>query len=261
VSSGCSLPSECPTPRGGHRCKSRRCPSCGLLWAGDQRKKLLVNISAYGGAVGLLTLTAPGSAELPDQAAMWRWNSTAARRWTRMHRLASQTAKRRHGAFTFIGWTWEYQRRGALHKHAILGMESARERAAAHTYALAMEELRQEHGFGFIDGGRRDWRRGGLEVIAAERAARYVAKYVSPLDRRTGKPTLSETVMRPDVPALVVYVSRELTSATGVTMRFLRRVRLCWVLGIDPVTGELVNAVVMAAPEAPSTSPPPARAP
>jgi hypothetical protein len=192
---------------------------------------------------------------------MWRWNATAARRWTRMHRLASQRAKRRHGAFTIIGWVWEFQRRGALHKHVVLGQETARERAAAHTYALAMEELRQGHGFGFIDGGRRDWRRAGLKVIPADRAARYLAKYVSPLDRRSGKPTLSETVMRPDVPALVVYVSRELTTATGVTMRFLRRVRLCWVLGIDPVTGELVNAIALAAPDASSTPPPPARAP
>lgn len=235
--------SPCPHPRpGGHRCKSRRCPSCGVLWAGDTRKRLLVNVAHYGGNVALLTITGPGAAVLPDREAKIRWNGTAPARWRALHRAASQTARRRHGRLTVLAWTWEYQRRGVLHKHIVCGLDSAREQAAAHTYALELERLGGSYGFGFVsDSGRGPtWRRRGLQQIAAERASRYVAKYLSPLDS-TGKPSMSETVTHVDVPPLVAYVSRALTLQTGCTMRFLRHVRFCWVLGIDPRTGEVLR--------------------
>lgn len=237
--------SPCPRPRpGGHRCKSRRCPSCGVLWAGDTRKRLLVNIEAYGGSVALVTATAPGADRLPDRQAMWRWNRTAPARWRAMHKAAAQIARRRHGKLTLLAWTWEYQRRGALHKHLVLGVETPRELAAAHTYVNALHELRQAHDYGFIDRGRAHGGKRSLALIPAQRASRYVAKYLSPLDGE-GKPTMSETVTRPDVPSLVAYVSRVLTLRTGVTMRFLRYVRLCFVLGIDPRTGELATSVAV----------------
>jgi hypothetical protein len=70
-----------------------------------------------------------------------------------------------------------------------------------------------------------------------------VAKYLSPLDA-AGKPTLSETVTRPDVPPLVAYVSRTLTAETGVTMRYLRWRRRAWVLRLDPDTGETWDSVL-----------------
>ena len=44
------------------------------------------------------------------------------------------------------------------------------------------------------------------------------------------KKALTETVKAEDVPRLVVYVSRELTGRTMVTMRNLRVRRLAWVL-------------------------------
>lgn len=239
---------DCPHPRpGGHRCKSRRCPSCGVLWAGDTRRKLLANTEAYGGSVALVTVTAPGSQQLPDGTAMMRWNRTAPVRWRNLHRAASQIARRRHGRFSLVAWTWEYQRRGALHKHVIVGVESARELAAAHTYVDALHQLRERHGFGFVDRGRKHGGKRSLEVIPGDRAGRYVAKYLSPLGE-DGKPTLSETVLRDDVPPLVAHVSRELTSRTGVTMRGLRRLRYVFVLAreagvhvsrIDLQTGEI----------------------
>jgi hypothetical protein len=238
---------SCPRPRpGGGRCNSRRCPSCGVLWAGDTRKRLLANVTAYGGPVVLVTATAPGADVLPwgddgrcEERAVWRWNCTAAARWREMHRLAAQAARRKHGKLSLITWTWEYQRRGALHKHLVLGVATAAELAGAHTYVAELDRLRKGFSFGYVDRGRKapgQHGRRALEVIQAGTAARYVAKYLAPL--KAGKMTLSETVTRPDVPALVVYVGRAMTARTGITMRYLRRVRIAHFLGFDPATGE-----------------------
>jgi hypothetical protein len=122
-----------------------------------------------------------------------------------------------------------------------VGLSSAAERAAAQTYVNALSELAGQHGFGWVDRGRRTAGKRVIAVIKGETAGRYLAKYLSPLDA-TGKPTLSATVTRAEVPANVVYVSTKLTLQSGVTMRFLRHVRLAYVLGIDPRTGEVVRA-------------------
>lgn len=220
------------------------------MWAGDTRKRILANVAAYNGKVVLVTITGPGDAELPrvgdtgvvDQESAWRWNSTAASRWRRLHRTAAQRARRRHGVLTLVCWTWEYQKRGILHKHLVLGVDTARELAAAHTYVAALDELRESFGFGFVDRGRKHAGKRSLEVIPAEVGARYVAKYLSPRDG-AGKPTLSATVLKPDVPPLVVYVSRGMTDRTGITMRYLRRVRVAYFLGHDPETGETFGSM------------------
>jgi hypothetical protein len=201
--------------------------------------------------VSLITITGPGRDLLPPGtdgrvtlSARTNWNNSAPRRWRELHRAAAQTARRKHGRFSLVAWTWEYQRRGILHKHLVVGVETARERAAAHTYVAELDRLRQRHGFGFVDRGRKHRSSGTrrLEVLSSLVASRYVAKYLSPLDD-AGKPSLSDTVTQPDVPALVHYVSRNLTGKTGITMRYLRHVRLCWVLKIDPVTGETRRSI------------------
>lgn len=224
------------------RCKKRTCPSCGLLWAGDARVKLLANVSHYGGDVVLVTVTAPGSDRLPDRRAMVEWNLSAPERWRRLHSAARQAAIRLGHRVTVVSRTWEYQRRGALHVHVVVGVGTARELAGAHAYADQLARLRHLHGFGFVDRGRRVGGRRALEVIPAERASRYVAKYLSPLGH-DGKPTLSETVTRRDVPPHVVHVSRRLTCETGVTMRTLRWRRACHVARVDPATGETWESI------------------
>lgn len=207
-----------------------------MLWAGDQRKKLLVNVASYGGDVALVTVTAPGRNVLPydgpmvERSARYRWNRDAPARWRALHRAASQIARRRHGRFALIAATWEYQQRGVLHRHVIVGCRTAAERAAADTYAHALHELREQFGFGFVDRGRKHGGKRTLELVPADRAGRYVAKYLSPLDATTGKPTISATVREPDVPPHVAHVSVKLTQTTGVTMRSLRAMRLRFVL-------------------------------
>ena len=186
-------------------------------------------MSAYGGDVALVTVTGPGRERLvhADDGLVraqdrYRWNRSAPRHWRELHRAASQIARRRHGGtFSLVAASWEYQRRGVLHRHVVLGVGTSRERAAAQTYAQALADLRLAHDFGYVDRGRSHGGRRSLEVISAMRAGRYLAKYLSPLGA-DGKPTLGRTVMEPDVPPHVVHVSRLLTTRTGVTMRSLR---------------------------------------
>lgn len=260
---------SCPSPRSVHvpcpitgglktveiGCKSRRCPVCGITWAGDTRRRLLANIEAYGGAVALGTITAPGKDLLPTPGAITAWNVTAPARWRNLHRSCSQTALRTTGTRpNMLSWSWEYQRRGALHKHFPLGVETPAERRAARVYMNELERHGPAHGFGFVSDTRRGklaraWRKLGPEPIPAGRAARYIAKYLSPLDS-AGKPTMSETVTHRDVPPLVVYVSRKLTMRTGITMRYLRHVRRCWVLKVHPQTGETLASIAQRCMEA-----------
>jgi hypothetical protein len=245
----------CPKPRllpGGARtrCKSRRCVSCGVLWAGDTRVRILQNVEAYGGPVVLVTITGPGDDRLPrgeDGRVLVGpregWNRSAPDRWRKLHRAAAERARRKHGRFSLVAWSWEYQRRGVLHKHVILGVATARELAAAHTYVQALDELRHRHDFGFVDRGRKHKGGRALEVVPAVRAGRYVAKYLA--KRQDGRIVLSETVLAVDVPPLVVYVARTLTTRTGVTMRSLRWRRHVQVLGFDPKTGETAASSFM----------------
>jgi hypothetical protein len=224
------------------RCKSRTCPACGVLWAGDQRVKLLRNVEAYGGDVALVTVTAPGADVLPwaddgtrrvDPEAARRWNLWAREGWRRMHRRAAQRADRFHRRHGGSGWrivakSWEFQRRGVLHRHVILPMATALDRMASERYVIALDELRHEFGFGFVDRGRKtkrhQWAR-QLEVVPRERAARYLAKYIAGV-KSDGRLALSETVTHPDVPGHVTYVSRRLTARTRCTMTTLRAHRL-----------------------------------
>jgi hypothetical protein len=253
---------KCPKPRTVNRlidgqvvaiaiaCKGRRCPACGPLWAGDTRRRILANLAAYNGDVALATITAPGTADgLVDRETISTWNQTAPARWRKLHRSCSQRVHRQTGTRpTLLAWSWEYQKRGALHKHLPLGMNTPAERRAARLYMNLLEQDGPRFGFGFVSDTRRGalaraWRELGPERIPADRAGRYVAKYLSPLDA-AGKPTMSETVTHSDVPPLVVYVSRALTSQTGITMRYLRHVRLCWVLKVDPRTGETLASIL-----------------
>lgn len=106
-------------------------------------------------------------------------------------------------------------------------MATALDRKCSQIYAQTLHELGPEHGFGDTDKGkmvRVDGKRVRVvDVVQPGRAARYLAKYIAAIDGT--KLTLSETVTHPDVPPQVTYVSRELTTRTGCTMRSLRKRR------------------------------------
>lgn len=138
-----------------------------------------------------------------------------------MRRLTGQSLK-------IVARSWEYQSRGVLHMHVVLPMGTPFERHQSQLYVKHLAQLARSHGFGYVDRGSR---RGGgsrlLERVPPGRAAAYLAKYLAPSES-SGKSTLSQTALREDVPPLLVYVGRHLTSETQVTMRTLRLRRLAY---------------------------------
>lgn len=231
---------ECPTPRNGRSCKSRRCPACSVLWAGDWRISLFANWDAYKAQVQLVTVTAPGSDVLPwDESAcshglgvpcsgkrgcqlradeLGRWNAAAPANWSRMHRAVAQRCRRRGMKLHVLGYVWQVQKRGALHIHVVLGLRTAANRHAARQYQLRLAAVSQEYGFGYVD---RKW-----SSARGQRVAAYLSSYL--ITGHGRESAVQEVVKLDRAPARIVYVSRLLTDVTGYTMRTLRRRRYLW---------------------------------
>jgi hypothetical protein len=125
---------------------------------------------------------------------------------------------------------WEYQSRGVLHVHVVLPMGTPDERLATEFYARMLVRLAGEHGFGRVHLGGKGTTGKELPAMPAEQAARYLASYIAPYEKGTGKMSLTETVHNPQVPGHLLHVSRRLTQASGCTMRSLRRRRYAWQL-------------------------------
>lgn len=194
----------------------------------DQYVRLGENLQAYGGPMWLGSLTAPGAEALVTDEHVAIWNVQAPVNWTLLHAHVQKLVRRDLGyGASLLAWVWEKQARGALHKHFLLGVGTARERHAATCYLRHMDALRAEYGFGFMDRGRRVAGQGAtrrLRDMTGLHAARYVAKYLMKRGQE-GDYEVLELVKHRDVPPLVVYVSGRLTARTGITMRWLRERR------------------------------------
>lgn len=219
------------------RCMARSCPSCGVLWLGDTRVRVLAACQTLTRAVALVTVTAPGVRVLPwdpatgrvEAAEARRWNEAAPERWSSLHHTAAAAARRvaRHWGveWRLLVKAWEYQKRGVLHLHLIVPCGSGGERAASEAYVAALARHAAVEGFGFVDRGklpvsgpRRSSRR--LEAVSPHRAAAYCAAYVA--SSGAGKEGIAEVARKQGVPGAVVYVAQALTTESGVTMRSLR---------------------------------------
>jgi hypothetical protein len=86
----------------------------------------------------------------------------------------------------------------------------------------ALRELAPSKGFGFVDG----WHKVGRKLWPGEQAGAYLSSYF--VRGRGGKAPITENVLAGELPRLVVFVGRHLTSATGCTMRNLRLARRVW---------------------------------
>src|SRR5437763_9116270 len=106
--------------------------------------------------------------------------------------------------------------------HGVLSVESPEKRLWAETYVTALRELAPCYGFGFVDG----WHKVGRKFWPGVQAAAYLSSYFA--GGRGRKMAITENVLARDLPRLVVFVSRDLTSRTGCTMRSLRNARRLW---------------------------------
>ncbi len=226
------------------RCRRRTCPSYSHLWAGDQRRKLFVNLDEYAacapadrrGSVLMTAVTAPGVGDLPwstdcdvlgdhrhsgllgcrvDPVEAGAWNASAPARWRQLHRRCYTLCVRAERKPTMLARVWEMQHRGVLHVHPVLGFTTASERLAARLYLRHLAELAPTYGFGFVERKER--------VMPARAAAAYLSAYF--VTGSKSKATLQQSVMHRGMPRSIVHVSTRLTTRTGCTMRRLRLAR------------------------------------
>jgi hypothetical protein len=225
-------------------CKRRVCPRYAPLWAYDWRIVLLENLIAYGGKAVLYTLTPPGVNALPwdrsrcshaadvpcsgrlgcviEEAARKAWNETSQKRLSRLYETVQAAVKREVGMrANVLAIGKEAQKRGAVHFHYALGVESALELRAAKAFRRHLERLSQkpQYGFGHMNGKF-------VRPRPAREAAAYLSSYF--LGGRGHKAKLTEAVHNSELPRLPLYVSRRLTSVTRTTMRNKRRQRHLW---------------------------------
>lgn len=253
----------------GRVCKSRECPEYSHTWAGDQRRKLFANLSAYSegsGEVLMSAVTAPGADLLPwdrtrcaalgehkcsgllgchvDRIKARRWNLSASDRWRRLHRRAYQLTIKKHGrrSVRLLARIWELQHRGVLHVHPVLGCGTPRQKAGAYFYLERLAELAPQYGFGWVD-----HRRSKVKPRAPQEAAAYLSSYF--VEGKNGKTVLWESVRSSSMPRSIIHVSAELTQRTRCTMRNLRLNRalhVVWRLALDMedvhAVGELLRA-------------------
>lgn len=235
----------CPTP---HRvavryeryavpCGRRACRVCGELWLGDARQVIAAALRERTEAVCVVAITAPGQDELPfgpdgctcREPELSAWNDAAPARWSAWWRYCSAEPRawaRRHGVrWGLLAKVWEAQQRGAMHLHVVLPFGNAIEREATYRLLRNMDGSRWSAHFGYIDRGRmaadeRGQRVRAVEAVEPGRAAGYVAKYMTGTgkgERGMGALARDEAVRGP-----LLFTSRRLTSASGITMRSLR---------------------------------------
>lgn len=225
-------------------CGSRYCAVCGKRWMQDQRIVAVAGAEHVVGDVGLVTITGPGDRYFDRlcRERGWKrrhavrvWNASARRRFRRLHQRASAAPRkwdRRMGSdWRVLYRVWEYQKRGVLHVHIVVPMGSWGERCASRRYLRALCDLRDTYGFGYVLGGDASEEAGSrryptLARVPRDRAARYVAKYVSATG--AGKESMQHTARRTASRGSVLFVSPWLTRQSGVTNTTLRNRRRIW---------------------------------
>ena len=205
------------------------------LRMGDYRRVLLAATEVLTAPVALVTITAPGNPVLHSADAMRLWNRSAAKRWSKLHEVASRRARRATGAAPrALFRVAQRQTRGADHLH--LALDACPTRTAANrAYIAALRELAPEYGFGFVDDPYRArhprGRDGRPNVSMPKRtmvfdnpavAGRYVTRYLSESSQLPAMLDGNDHSFR------ALWVAPALTRQSGVIVRRLRRVRHAW---------------------------------
>src|SRR4051794_20021767 len=226
------------------RCSARTCPEYAPTWARDTRRRLFVNLERLQLSV-MFSVTAPGADLYPfdprycshaagetcsgrrgcrvDPEVAAAFNGKAGKWWSELHRAAKTRADRATGFKGKIATrVWEKQKRGLAHLHGVVSVATPQELAWAEAYINALRGMAPRYGFGFVDG----WQKVGRKFWPGVQAAAYLSSYFA--GGRGRKMAITENVLAGDLPRLVVFVGRDLTRATGCTMRSLRHARKLW---------------------------------
>jgi hypothetical protein len=149
------------------------------------------------------------------------FNRRAGQWWSELHRAAKVRADRSTGLKgKLAARVWEKQKRGLAHIHGVVSVESPAHVRWAQAYIGALREMAPRYGFGFVDG----WHKVGRKFWPGVQAAAYLSSYFA----GGRKMAITDNVLAGDLPRLVVFVGRDLTSRTGCTMRSLRNARRLW---------------------------------
>jgi histone H3/H4 len=250
----------------GGSCKRRDCPAYAPLYLKDGARLLRQNLRSWSGGVSMVTLTAPGADLLPwdpvqckvqrehehagplgcrvERSAAAEWNAQCARNLSKLIRQARKYAKRRsRGTVTVLAYVLERQERGLFHPHVVLGYQTGPDREALDLFTAYMRRHRARYGFSRQRAGFKPGQPGRFK---GDHAGRYVAKYLRPDQAKASFiPLLRDvaqlaprtegrrSLVRP------VYVSPQLTSVTGVTMRWMRARRWMYRLHPEATPGDL----------------------
>ena len=158
-----------------------------------------------------------------ESGARAQWNETCQKRASRLYETVQGAVKREVGLrANVLTIAKEAQKRGAVHFHYALGVETALELRAAKAFRRHLERLSQKrrYCFGHVHGKF-------VRPRPAREAAAYLSSYF--LGGRGHKAKLTEAVHNAELPRMPLYVSRRLTSVTKTTMRNKRRQRHAWV--------------------------------
>jgi hypothetical protein len=151
------------------------------------------------------------------------FNSRASGWWSELHRVAKLRADRATGFNGRIAArVWEKQKRGLAHLHGVLSVSTPAELRWAEVYVGALVDLAPSKGFGYVDG----WEKIRKKIKPGIEAAAYLSGYF--VNGKGRKASLTDNVQDPDLPLLLVFIGRGLTSRTGCTMRNLRLARRLW---------------------------------
>jgi hypothetical protein len=157
----------------------------------------------------------------PDTAKAF--NGHAGKWFSQLHRAAKVRADRATGfKGTLAARVWEKQKRGLAHLHGVIPVETPAQVRWAEAYVTALREMAPRYGFGFVDG----WHKVGRRFWPGTQAAAYLSSYFA--GGRGRKMAITENVLAGDLPRLVVFVGRDLTTKSGCTMRSLRHARRLW---------------------------------
>jgi hypothetical protein len=197
------------------------------LRVGDYRRVLLAALEPIAHPVALLTVTPPGHDALPPDAQAFRlWNRSAAQRWARLDRRAKGRLRREGLRVRPLARIAQRQRRGLDHLHVVLRATEL-DRHATQRYVEHLRDLAPSYGFGFIDNPYhhrrgKDGKARNMVYESPAIAGRYLCGYLTDSDQLTAMLTAGDHSFRP------LWVHHELTQASGVNCRRLRRVRHAW---------------------------------